>query len=134
METPIDIDEVIERWDVPEEVRLALVFTGMVQGVGFRWTTQALARQSGVAGWVRNEDDGNVSCELQGTGAAVCDVLRASARPVRRRPQQVRDAAPPGPGLLGCLVRAARLPRSWRQPPVRGAHLAYDSGDVFEVI
>ena len=76
METPVDIDEVIERWDVPEEVRLALVFTGMVQGVGFRWTTQALARQSGVAGWVKNEGDGTVSCELQGTGHAVCDVLR----------------------------------------------------------
>lgn len=76
METPIDIDEVIERWDVDDELRLALVFCGTVQGVGFRWTCQALARQAGVAGWVRNEDDGTVSCELQGTGTAVCDVLR----------------------------------------------------------
>lgn len=76
MDTPADIDEVIRRYDVPEEIRLALVFTGTVQGVGFRWTTQALARQAHVAGWVRNEDDGTVSCELQGTGTAVCSVLR----------------------------------------------------------
>ena len=46
-----------------------------MQGVGFRWTTQALARAAGVGGWVRNEDDGTVSSELQGTGHAVCRVL-----------------------------------------------------------
>lgn len=72
----MDIDEVIARWDVDEELRLALVFCGMVQGVGFRWTTQALARAAHVGDWVRNEDDGTVTCELQGTGHAVCEVLR----------------------------------------------------------
>ena len=47
--------------------RLALRFTGEVQGVGFRWTSQRLANRLGLTGWVRNEWDGSVSMELQGT-------------------------------------------------------------------
>ena len=50
----MDVDEVIARWDIDEPVRLALTFCGTVQGVGFRWTTQALARAACVGGWVRN--------------------------------------------------------------------------------
>lgn len=75
MAAPADIDEVIERWDVDGEIRLALTFCGTVQGVGFRWTMQALARQAGVGGWVRNMDDGTVTAELQGTGHACTRVL-----------------------------------------------------------
>ena len=47
--------------------RLALRFVGEVQGVGFRWTSQRLANQLGLTGWVRNEWDGSVSMELQGS-------------------------------------------------------------------
>lgn len=47
--------------------RLSLRFIGEVQGVGFRWTSQRLANQLGLTGWVRNEWDGSVSMELQGT-------------------------------------------------------------------
>ena len=72
---PMDIGDVIARWDVDGEVRLALTFCGTVQGVGFRWTTQTLARQAGVTGWVHNEDDGTVTAELQGTGHAICRVF-----------------------------------------------------------
>lgn len=75
MAASADIDEVIERWDVDGEIRLALTFCGTVQGVGFRWTMQALARQAGVGGWVRNMDDGTVTAELQGTRHACTRVL-----------------------------------------------------------
>ena len=75
MAASADIDEVIERWDVDGEIRLALTFCGTVQGVGFRWTMQALARQAGVGGWVRNMDDGTVPAELQGTRHACTRVL-----------------------------------------------------------
>lgn len=47
--------------------RLRLRFEGEVQGVGFRWTSRAIANKIDATGWVRNEWDGSVSMELQGT-------------------------------------------------------------------
>ncbi|RVU97898.1 acylphosphatase [Coriobacteriales bacterium OH1046] len=46
--------------------RLAVRFTGTVQGVGFRWTCREIANGRGLTGWVRNELDGSVSLEIQG--------------------------------------------------------------------
>ncbi|MEE8885741.1 MAG: acylphosphatase [Eubacteriales bacterium] len=48
-------------------IRLHMVFSGMVQGVGFRWVARQAAEEIGVTGWVRNEDDGTVTMEAQGT-------------------------------------------------------------------
>ena len=48
-------------------IRLYLRFTGMVQGVGFRWTNMGLAREHGLTGWVMNLSDGSVEMEIQGT-------------------------------------------------------------------
>ncbi len=47
--------------------RRRLCFYGRVQGVGFRYTAMRAAGESGVSGWVRNEFDGSVTMELQGT-------------------------------------------------------------------
>lgn len=52
-----------------DRVRYALLFSGTVQGVGFRWTNQSLARDHHLTGWVRNLDDGTVEAELQGPPA-----------------------------------------------------------------
>ena len=47
--------------------RYDITFLGRVQGVGFRYTTERIARRfPGVAGWVRNERDGTVRCVLEG--------------------------------------------------------------------
>ncbi len=43
------------------------LFAGHVQGVGFRYTAQAIARELGVRGWVKNLADGRV--ELVATGS-----------------------------------------------------------------
>ncbi len=58
-------------------VRWCVRFTGRVQGVGFRATTRALAREYTVTGWVRNEPDGSVAMEVQGTGGEVGRFLTA---------------------------------------------------------
>src|SRR5579875_1367231 len=52
---------------------------GTVQGVGFREATRRRARELGVLGWVRNEDDGAVSVHAEGTPAAL-DALLAFLR------------------------------------------------------
>ena len=51
--------------------RVALRFEGTVQAVGFRWTCRMIADRVGCTGWVRNEVDGSVSMELQGTNDAI---------------------------------------------------------------
>lgn len=47
-------------------VRKHIIFSGRVQGVGFRYTSCYLARSLGLTGWVRNLEDGTVEMEVQG--------------------------------------------------------------------
>jgi len=47
-------------------VRYDILFTGRVQGVWFRATTEEVARGFAVTGWVRNEPDGAVRCVAEG--------------------------------------------------------------------
>lgn len=47
-------------------IRLAITYSGRVQGVGFRATARAVAAAYPVTGWVRNEPDGSVQLEVQG--------------------------------------------------------------------
>ena len=53
---------------------------GRVQGVGFRDWLLREARAHGLAGWVRNRQDGSVEALLSGDEAAVRDVLSACRR------------------------------------------------------
>ena len=48
-----------------------------LQGVGFRYRSVYAARQYGATGWVRNESDGSVSMEIQGTEEAIDSVILA---------------------------------------------------------
>lgn len=48
-------------------VRKHYRFTGRVQGVGFRYRAKHAASGMCVTGWVRNEGDGSVEMEVQGT-------------------------------------------------------------------
>ncbi len=47
-------------------IREHVVFTGRVQGVGFRYKTVRLAHHYGVTGWIKNCSDGSVEAEFQG--------------------------------------------------------------------
>ncbi|MHC5057652.1 MAG: acylphosphatase [Planctomycetota bacterium] len=51
--------------------RAHVVFTGYVQGVGFRYTARRTAGGFAVTGWVRNLPDGTVELEAQGERAEV---------------------------------------------------------------
>ncbi len=58
-------------------VRKHIVFYGSVQGVGFRWRAKNAAEHFSCTGWVRNEWDGSVSMEIQGTEEAIESVILA---------------------------------------------------------
>ncbi|MEK7401968.1 MAG: acylphosphatase [Gemmatimonadota bacterium] len=49
-----------------EVVALHVRVSGTVQGVGFRWFVRERARRLGLAGWVRNAEDGSVEIAAEG--------------------------------------------------------------------
>lgn len=56
--------------------RYKFQFFGRVQGVGFRYTCYHAANSVGATGWVKNEWDGSVLMEIQGTQAQIGQVLK----------------------------------------------------------
>ena len=56
-------------------IRKHMIFHGWVQGVGFRWRARQAADLYDCTGWVRNEWDGTVSMEIQGTEEAIDKVI-----------------------------------------------------------
>lgn len=48
------------------EVRRHIYFSGMVQGVGFRYRSTYLAQSRNLTGWVKNLWDDRVEMEVQG--------------------------------------------------------------------
>jgi acylphosphatase len=58
-------------------IRKHIVFTGQVQGVGFRWRARQAAQLYGCTGWCRNEWDGTVTMEIQGSEEGIEQVIRS---------------------------------------------------------
>ena len=56
-------------------IRKYLKFYGTVQGVGFRYRAEHAANMVGATGWVRNDPDGGVSMEIQGTEEQIDRVI-----------------------------------------------------------
>ena len=75
-------------------VRLHAVVHGHVQGVGFRYFVQRRASALGLAGWVRNNDDGSVEAVAEGP---------------RERLEALRSALEQGPRL----ARVDRVDARW---------------------
>lgn len=51
-------------------------YSGSVQGVGFRYTAQDLARERGVCGWVKNLADARVELFAEAEETAVKEFLQ----------------------------------------------------------
>lgn len=58
-------------------VRRTVVYSGRVQGVGFRYTAQSIARAHPVVGYVRNLSNGKVELVVEGDEAGVHRFLLA---------------------------------------------------------
>jgi acylphosphatase len=74
--------------------RMHAVIRGYVQGVGFRYHIQRTARQLGLRGWVRNNDDGTVELVAEGP---------------RHQLEQLKQAAEEGPRM----ARVSRVVADW---------------------
>lgn len=64
------------RSDMGGVIRRHMVVSGTVQAVGFRYRAVYIAQALGVTGWVRNLSDGKVEMEVQGSAAAVKEMLQ----------------------------------------------------------
>jgi acylphosphatase len=75
-----------------------VLYSGQVQGVGFRYTTQSLAQQFAVSGFVRNLPSGDVEMVAEGEADEVQGFLDALQQRMARyiRETRVLDAAPTG--------------------------------------
>ena len=61
-------------------IRRHIIFSGDVQGVGFRYRAYHAAVMYSCTGWVRNEYDGSVIMEIQGEEAQIDRVIMAIDR------------------------------------------------------
>ena len=52
-------------------IRRRIIFTGQVQGVGFRYATTQTAVDYPVTGYVRNQPDGSVEVLAEGAASAI---------------------------------------------------------------
>ena len=55
--------------------RRAILFSGQVQGVGFRYTAVQLSRDLRLGGTVRNLPDGRVEMVVEGAGSEIDEVI-----------------------------------------------------------
>lgn len=61
-------------------IRKQIRVYGSVQGVGFRYRTEHAAEAVGATGWVRNDPDGSVFMEIQGTEEQIDKVFLMVSR------------------------------------------------------
>ena len=91
------------------EIRARIRVRGQVQGVGFRPFVYRLARDHGLAGWVRNDGEG-VEIEVQGAGESIEEMLRRmrSEAPALARVESVEhQPRPVERGVSGFVIQAS---------------------------
>lgn len=60
-----------------QETRIRVVYSGRVQGVGFRWQVSQVAENFAVTGFVRNLEDGTVELLVEGYLGEVGGMIEA---------------------------------------------------------
>lgn len=87
-------------------VRTRVIVRGRVQGVFFRDTTRREAERRGVAGWVRNREDGSVEAVFEGEPDDVAAMVEfARHGPPGARVDELTEHAEEPEGLRGFEVR-----------------------------
>ena len=82
---------------------------GRVQGVGFRWYVMRIARELGLAGWIKNRPDGIVELAAAGERAGLAKLEAAvSAGPPGARVEEVRNLGGIAPDSLEVPFGIAR--------------------------
>ena len=76
-------------------IRRHISFSGWVQGVGFRYRARHAANLYGCTGWVRNEWDGSVTMEIQGTEESIDAVVLAIQRGTYVQIERMESTAMP---------------------------------------
>jgi acylphosphatase len=56
--------------------RVAIIASGRVQGVGFRYYVQDLAERMNLGGWVRNLPDGTVEIDAEGDNVMLDEFIK----------------------------------------------------------
>jgi acylphosphatase len=79
-------------------IRREVRFTGHVQGVGFRYTTQDIARQFDVCGYVRNLPDGRVELIVEGDERDIDRLVRTIENRMGSFIRDVRSSTMPATG------------------------------------
>jgi acylphosphatase len=83
-----------------------VIVSGRVQGVFFRDTARRRAESAGVAGWVRNREDGAVEAVFEGEPEAVEELVEFCRRgPSRAEVASVEVTEEEPEGLEGFQVR-----------------------------
>jgi acylphosphatase len=84
--------------------RRTVLYSGQVQGVGFRFTTVQVARGFKVGGYVRNLDDGRVELVAEGLADELDRFLAAVADELQPYIRNVRTSSSPGTGEFGTFT------------------------------
>ena len=58
-----------------DDERVSAIYSGTVQGVGFRWQTTRALQGAAVTGFVRNRSDGTVELVVEGSPEATRDAM-----------------------------------------------------------
>ena len=89
-------------------IRKHITFYGWVQGVGFRYRARHAAQKFGCTGWVRNEYDGTVTMEIQGTEEQISRVIQAVEQGTYVRIENMKvKPLPPDPEEYGFFTKSS---------------------------